>query len=261
MTADPKIGRFANEIAQAQRPVRAKPAIGWVPLVFGATVLSALAFGWSERNEYWYSAEYGLGYAFGITGLSMMLLLLLYPARKRWRPLSQWFPVRYWFRAHMVLGVLGPVFILFHANFSLGSTNSNVALFSMLLVATSGLVGRYVYSQIHRGLYGEAIAYQDLVREFHASGATEGTALEGFKRALDLDQGSVVRLLFHQRAISRQARTSEEAGMTQAWLVLGRMARLRVFSRLFSLWHVFHLPFFVMMCVTAVVHVVVVHMY
>jgi hypothetical protein len=55
---------------------------------------------------------------------------------------------------HMVLGILGPLCILYHSNFSLGAANSNVALFCMLTVAGSGLIGRYIYARIHFGLYG-----------------------------------------------------------------------------------------------------------
>merc|ERR1711879_716280 len=67
-----------------------------------------------------------------------------------------------------MFGVLGPTLILFHSNFSLGSTNSRVALFCMLLVAGSGLIGRYLYSRIHFGLYGKRaslVELTDLVRQ------------------------------------------------------------------------------------------------
>jgi hypothetical protein len=40
-----------------------------------------------------------------------------------------------------------------------------------------------------------------------------------------------------------------------------RVAELGSYERLFSLWHVFHLPFFYMLIVAALVHVLAVHMY
>lgn len=230
-------------------------------VLVASSVILAIAFGWYERDEYWYSAEYGLGYSFGIIGLTLMALLMLYPARKHWRPMSRMFPVRYWFRIHMLFGVVGPVFILFHANFGLGSLNSNVALFSMLLVATSGLVGRYVYSQIHRGLYGEVIVYQDLVKSFQAEPTASDEVMKSLKSRLDQDEASMLRLLAHWRSSRRALAKETDMARARAWGVLVSMARLRMFNRLFSLWHVFHLPFFFMMCVTAAIHVVVVHMY
>jgi hypothetical protein len=40
-----------------------------------------------------------------------------------------------------------------------------------------------------------------------------------------------------------------------------RVAELNSYERMFSLWHLFHLPFFYMLVVTAVFHVIAVHMY
>ena len=40
-----------------------------------------------------------------------------------------------------------------------------------------------------------------------------------------------------------------------------RVAEFHSYERLFSLWHVFHLPFFYILVVTALLHVVAVHMY
>lgn len=235
------------------------------PFLFGTSVVAALLWGWFERDEFWYSADHGLGYAFGIMGLTLMGLLLLYPLRKHWRPMSGLLPIRYWFRMHMVFGVLGPVLILFHANFNQGSVNSSVALYSMLLVAGSGLVGRYVYLQIHRGLYGEAIRYADLLREYEHSGTgsalMEDEQLYRFKEQLDNNKGSMLVLVINLVRVRVKAARTTDRHDHLALVALARMARLRVFSRLFSWWHLFHLPIFFMMLITAAVHVVVVHMY
>ena len=125
----------------------------------------AIYAGLKLRHKEYLTAETGTGYLLGILGSLMMLILLLYPMRKRFRFMAGWGPIRYWFRYHMMLGVLGPIFILYHANFSLGSTNSSVALFSMLLVAGSGLIGRYLYVKIHYGLYGRRINLKELTRD------------------------------------------------------------------------------------------------
>jgi hypothetical protein len=125
----------------------------------------AIYAGWKLRDREYFNAESGTGYLLGIIGSAMMLILLLYPMRKRFRFMAGWGPIRYWFRYHMMLGVVGPICILYHANFTLGSTNSSVALFSMLLVAGSGLIGRYLYVQIHYGLYGRRINLKELTIE------------------------------------------------------------------------------------------------
>ena len=43
--------------------------------------------------------------------------------------------------------------------------------------------------------------------------------------------------------------------------LLDKLAGLRLFERLFGLWHVVHIPVFLLMIVTAIVHIFVVHWY
>jgi len=130
--------------------------------VFALLAIGALYFGWRFPTQRYITPERGLGYALGIVGGSLMLALFLYSARKRFRWLAFLGPIAPWFRFHMVLGILGPICILYHSNFSLGAANSNVALFCMLTVAGSGLVGRYIYSRIHLGLYGHKLTLGEL---------------------------------------------------------------------------------------------------
>ncbi len=118
---------------------------------FTLAVIAALVWGFMGHLDRYITPDRGLGYTLGIVGGSMMLVLLMYPARKRAAWLKIFGGVPGWFQAHMTLGVVGPLLVLFHSNFSLGGTNSNVALFCMLLVSGSGLVGRYIYTRLHAG--------------------------------------------------------------------------------------------------------------
>jgi hypothetical protein len=129
-------------------------------------VVAALFAGWFLRDRHVLAAEYGAGYWLGIVGASLMALLLLYPLRKRAKLFRRLGPVSFWFRTHMIFGVLGPALILFHCNFSLGSLNSRVALFCTLIVAGSGLIGRYIYAHIHHGLYGARATLVELRDSF-----------------------------------------------------------------------------------------------
>lgn len=119
--------------------------------VVGAAAALALAYGWSRRGELDLIAEEGLGYALGVVGLAMMALLLLYSLRKRWGALRSAGPAPTWLKIHMMLGILGPTAILYHANFRLGSLNSRAALFCMLVVSGSGVVGRFLYTRTQQG--------------------------------------------------------------------------------------------------------------
>ncbi len=130
-------------------------------LMYGL-VLVIVAVGWHLSERQYLSAESGVGYALGIIGGTMMLVLAIYPLRKRLRSLQRFGAMKYWFQSHVFLGVAGPVAVLFHSNFSFGSTNSTVALTSMLLVAGSGLIGRYLYEHIHHDLYGKRIELDEI---------------------------------------------------------------------------------------------------
>ena len=138
------------------------------PILFSSVVVGVLFTAWLYRNEGHITAETGVGYWLGIVGASMMLLLLLYPLRKRIKIMRSWGRVSHWFGAHMILGVVGPALVLLHSNFQFGSLNSSVALLAMLLVAGSGLVGRYLYSRIHAGLYGRKTEVRTLLEDADA---------------------------------------------------------------------------------------------
>jgi hypothetical protein len=141
---------------------RTRRSASTVPLIFSVAVAAVLIIGWLNRDDNGLTPDSGVGYWLGIVGSSLMLLLLLYPLRKRLRFLRRLGTVAFWFRTHMVFGVVGPVLILLHANFRLGSINSNMALAAMLVVAISGVVGRYLYGKIHMGLYGRKAEVQEL---------------------------------------------------------------------------------------------------
>ena len=143
--------------------------------LFTLAVIAALIYGWDNRDNSFLSAKDGWGYALGIIGGTLMALLLFYPLRKRLRFMQHWGPVKYWFSTHMLFGVIGPVLILYHSNFHLGSTNSNVAMFCMLLVAGSGLIGRFLYTRIHFGLYGHKASLEELRKDLHVTRQNFGT--------------------------------------------------------------------------------------
>jgi len=122
-----------------------------------------LLTGWLIRERHWLTAESGIGYVLGIVSALCMLILLLYPLRKRFKILKFIGPLPKWFRNHMVLGVSAPVIALYHCNFQLGSMNSRIALYSAMVVAGSGLIGRFIYSKIHHGLYGRKANLKELL--------------------------------------------------------------------------------------------------
>ncbi len=267
-----------------------------VGLLIAAAVL---AIGWVVPLRDYITPRSGVGYWFGIIGGSLMLALLIYPARKRIQSLAVIGSPLMWFRFHMVLGVAGPLFILYHCTYRTGATNSNVALWSMIIVAGSGIVGRYLYSRIHNGLYGSKATADDLRRQANnlkIDGSGAGRLLPGFAPKLDAAEGRIsmdiplipkasssytmwwigrVQMrLFIKRTLKQAAANSLAISEHRATLLaaavrysdarLGAARRVAEFhscERLFSLWHILHLPMFGMLFVAGIVHVIAVNIY
>ncbi|MEW8153465.1 MAG: hypothetical protein AB2765_02740, partial [Candidatus Thiodiazotropha endolucinida] len=63
----------------------------------GFTLFSMLLLymGWLNHTEAVWTAESGWGYWFGIVGGSLMLMLLLYPMRKRLHFMNKWLTVKF----------------------------------------------------------------------------------------------------------------------------------------------------------------------
>ena len=141
-----------------------------------------------------------VGYWLGVAGGTMLLLLFTYPLRKYFRFMHRLGKVKWWFIVHMVLGIGGPLLILLHSTFRLGSVNATVALFSMLIVAASGVAGRFLYLRIHRGLEGERSNFLELQRR---AGLAEGEIKSRFRFAPEVAE----RLLaFETQALAAEVR-------------------------------------------------------
>jgi hypothetical protein len=269
---------------------------------YAAAALAVAGGWWMTRSAPLVDAEQGVGYWLGVAGASLMATLLLYPLRKRWRFMHSWGATRHWFRMHMVLGVIGPVLILYHCNFALGSLNDTVALVCTLLVAASGLVGRYVYAKVHVDLDGhratlELLAEKARVTAVHRREAAAlvpgllerlsaydatvlapavgiaglllplklGIATRWAGIRLSLFARFQLRMLARRsdvvRAQRRELHASTARFIREHLRRVRRVAELRSYERIFSIWHVFHLPFFYMLVIAALLHVLAVHMY
>lgn len=110
-----------------------------------------------------YTSGDTVGYWLGVAGAVMMLLaFIVYPLRKRVSLFQKWGRIKFWLWFHMFLGVGGPLVILVHSTFRIGSLNAGVALYSMLIVALSGVVGRFIYRRVNDGLDGQRADLREL---------------------------------------------------------------------------------------------------
>ena len=256
---------------------------------------------------------FDLGYNLGLAGGLMMLVLLLYPLRKRFRFASKMGALPKWFRWHMLLGILGPLTIIFHSTYHvyipyihpIGSPNAAVAMFSMLLVAGSGIFGRFFYTKIHHGLYGRMSTLGELRSNLENSEDVKavfnvapgiGKALEDFRTRVDAyaqQSGSgfmnfftvgfqtmklsrslprEISLVMHDQAVENNFNSEQRANMEQRVLDYQKMivsylnavrdaSQFSTYERLFSWWHIFHVPLVYLMVFSALYHVYAVHFY
>ncbi|HUX74898.1 MAG TPA: hypothetical protein VMV25_13540 [Steroidobacteraceae bacterium] len=273
------------------------------PLIWTVVVAAVIYWGMHAHLERYITPQRGIGYALGIIGGSMMLLLLVYSARKRISWLRWLGALPKWFEFHMFLGVVGPVLVLFHANFRFGATNSNVALVSMLVVAASGVIGRYIYTRLHAQLdgkedtleqlkaVGERLRAQSVSIEFlpgllDAIGDVEKRLIEPpkgrFARTVHLFTAAF-RMARARHLVRREINMAVRRAATRDSPMVARHARrlaalarryayrrldagrrvteYKAYARMFSWWHVLHIPLFFMLLTAGIVHVIAINLY
>lgn len=287
---------------------RSKPAPGsirrWAQgLALALLVLAAAGLAWLVYAHRPYEPGSDLGYNLGLAGGLLMLSLLAYPLRKRLRVLERLGSMATWFRFHIFAGISGPVLVLFHSTFQIGSMNGAAALYSMLLVVLSGIVGRFIYRHVHRGLHGRrqtvAEAEADMrasfdhlesvfalrpdfairLQAFHAHAfepldsvprrlwrfLTLRAASRRLANEIRADAKRIIKILGREHKMSRAERVvsyrlaREQVGDYLDAVV--RAAQIASWERLFSLWHVVHIPFLYLLVFSGILHVLAVHMY
>jgi hypothetical protein len=176
-----------------------------------------------------------------------------------------------------------------HSGLRIASLNAAVAMASMTIVASSGFIGRFFYGRIHNRLNGRKLEAAELKREasvilsvverdvalpptvrellgaFEARAARQRSSVFGsFAGFLSVAHARRRTM----RGIRRELRRADPRGRARAERSLGRyleglqrVAQFAVYERLFSAWHVLHIPLVALLFVSAVFHVVAVHMY
>jgi hypothetical protein len=267
------------------------------------TIAGVVAGMWKLSRMGLFKAGDDVGYWIGVAGAVMMLLLFSYPLRKHFSFARNWGRVKWWFLVHMILGIGGPALILLHSTFRVGSLNAAVALYSMLAVAASGVIGRFIYARVNRGLRGEQSSLNELrdraglqqadaksrlafapqveaqLAAFEASVSNAQPSWANHTRQvfwLPIQQWLVYRrcaaelqAVLKQFAVKKQwdkeeSKRRERHAKELVSLYLNgvtRVAQFTAYERLFSLWHVVHIPFVYSMVIGTLVHIYAVHVY
>lgn len=260
-----------------------------------AVTLAAAAFAVAQGK--FYTPRSDFGFYLGVVGASMMVIMLSYPLRKRVGFMQNWGNLKHWFRIHMILGIVGPTLVLFHSTFHIRSANAAVALFSMLLVVISGIIGRFVYTKIHYGLYGRRASLGKVQTALTSQADAAKSRLhfaprvecwlQSFEQLAVRNERSFATAVWHllilrsKRAIvefrcARELRkllrteahpefrggAAEAVHLASRYLQeIERVAYFSTYERLFSLWHVLHIPFIYLLAASTIFHIISVYMY
>jgi hypothetical protein len=275
----------------------------WERILLYIATLVLVTLGFWVALERPYSPESNLGYYMGLVGGCMMLSLLLYPLRKHWSRLQNFGSMKVWFVVHVVFGVLGPILVLFHTAFELRSFNASVAFWSMATIFASGVIGRFLYVHIYKGLGGrhsnlyELEGYlesradktvhaldlaphaRDLLEDFRRQAfSKDSSALHQFKRFIVVSWRRQ-RVVEHAQSQVRKILRihAKNQGWTQAKYrgevqgicdlideyarAVDLTSRLAFWEHLLAWWQLAHVPVVYVLALSAIAHVVAVHMY
>ena len=190
--------------------------------------------------------------------------------------------LKFWLAAHIFLCSVGPALVLLHTSFHVGGLVA-IAFWSMVIVALSGVFGRYVYVRIPRTVHGQFASLAAIEREreqmLDALRQDLGPKLGDVERILtsarrppvkrflpaiaaavrfDLSRWRVRRTL--RRALRRLKLPSAERAKVEA--LLDRQLELEhdlalsvPFQRLFRYWHLLHLPLAIAMFIIVAIHI------
>jgi hypothetical protein len=223
-------------------------------------------------------------HGYGIIGTAMIVFgVVMYSSRKRLRALSQVGKIKYFLEFHIFLCLLGPVLILYHTTFKFGGLVA-VSFWSMSAVVASGIVGRYLYVQIPKGIHGDELSVRELdhqneqlrlrLENEYGLSDTDLRKLDALAKPAK-ERRSVLALLsfFIISDITRRAKVHSMIRHLQMKEIdrhtirmiaviankriqlLQRIGFLEELKNLFHYWHVIHLPFTIIMFVILIVHV------
>jgi hypothetical protein len=221
----------------------------------------------------------------GVLGASMIIIgVSTYSTRKRMRALWNFGKLSGWLEFHILLCLLGPILVTFHTTFKAGGVAA-ISLWTMLSVASSGIIGRFLYAQIPKNLQGSELTAGQITSELDRLSAklssspmgdrltkmiyqsfeslpkpkSIGEALTAFVKLATLRRNirrhvhGLIASNVHSRGAARELQLTATAfaSLIQKSLVLSQAGKL------FYYWHAIHLPFTVIMFITLAAHILV----
>jgi hypothetical protein len=108
-----------------------------------------------------YRPSGNVGLRLGFLAGAGFLGLYLYPLRKRFRWLQRFGKTRRWLDVHVLFGLSAPLLVTLHSSFKFQGL-AGMAYWIMIAIVVSGIVGRYLYSQIPRSVSAAELSVREL---------------------------------------------------------------------------------------------------
>lgn len=225
------------------------------------------------------------GQGFGVIGAAMLSFMLLYSLRKRVRLFRKWGSLSRWLDIHIYLGIMGPLFIILHSSFKVQGLVA-LSFWSMIAVAGSGIVGRYLYLQIPRNRRGDELSLSQILslderfsRDIQETLQLDPAAIAQLDRLIAAWVGKKRGLLisslrmalntflrpwqiYRLRKVCAKELLLREPFLRRtvhfAWhkiTLKRRMMLLNQVRQLFHYWHMFHKPFATIMYLIMIIHI------
>lgn len=225
------------------------------------------------------------GHGMGFIGAFLMTFgVLLYSLRKRARWMAAVGQIKHILELHIFLCLLGPALIVFHSAFKFGGI-IGVSFWCMVIVVASGVIGRYLYLQIPKTITGREITPIELEKQITTlrdrlqkddgieeyllqrldalSAAFTETSRLSIIRAFpammiqNIRHDARVRALLQELEKNRNPLSSDaHTRITLKAHLQRQLANLTLTQKMFRYWHMFHLPFAVVMFIIMIAHIV-----
>jgi len=167
---DPSLRPAAKELAEE--------GTGLAPALAAAFLLALAALAWTLWFREYYALEPherataplhrllrpggAVGLALGIAAVSAIAANLLYLVRRRERLGLRLGSLKLWMTAHVASGVLAFLFALVHGGMSPGDTVGGHAFLGLLVLVSTGAIGRYLYAFVPRAANGRELELDEV---------------------------------------------------------------------------------------------------
>ncbi len=227
-----------------------------------------------------------IGHGLGIMGGSMMIIMFVYSLRKRVKFFRKWGKLPTWLNYHIFMGIAGPILVTFHTALKFGGLVS-ISYWSMVAVALSGFIGRYIYIKIPRHVSGIEFSREEfkariekltdefkeefklsdddlqLIHDLSGADQIRKRGMLGIFTLFAVDISGWIKWrrflkLLAERGSIPKGKMTAFRKQIRAFIKMNRqIAFWNAAHKLFHYWHVIHKPFAYTMIVIMFIHIAV----